>query len=257
MTNATIVQTVGTNFVKPSEAFIKLEPITSKTIAVARYKYFISSLFDFDAKLGCISGRFFDVGQNRSALSDAAQGFLGDAQERGNVPEAQPLQEVRILLDEGVVTLFGRLGVERRDPFFKDDAEFFGYLSADGFHLGVFFIEYVEVVYGNPIAGGVFQELDAFNGGLVGIEGEYRRDHFAFLGKPGVVFLVVLGKKRTYQAFFHHEQACSDLALLEEEVIFVFADVVDPLVDFVFDFRGEGTVFFQGADKDIHSCRLL
>lgn len=36
--------TVGNHFVKPSEAFIHEEPITSKIIANAKYKYFISPI---------------------------------------------------------------------------------------------------------------------------------------------------------------------------------------------------------------------
>lgn len=36
---------VGNSFEKPSDAFIKLEPITSNTIAKDKYKYFIDFFF--------------------------------------------------------------------------------------------------------------------------------------------------------------------------------------------------------------------
>lgn len=41
MASAAMLITDGTNFVNPSEAFKKLEPITSKIMAMDRYRYFI------------------------------------------------------------------------------------------------------------------------------------------------------------------------------------------------------------------------
>lgn len=38
--------TVGNHLVKPSEAFMQEEPMTSKIIANAKYKYFIPSILD-------------------------------------------------------------------------------------------------------------------------------------------------------------------------------------------------------------------
>ena len=53
----------GINFVNPSDAFKKLDPVTSNAMASARYRYFMQQLF-YDTKVLLVKGGFFDVGQN-------------------------------------------------------------------------------------------------------------------------------------------------------------------------------------------------
>lgn len=114
---AIMVMIEGINFVNPSDAFKKLDPVTSNVMASARYRYFIPQLF-YDTKVLPVKYFFFDVGQNILSFSDSAQGLLSNSKIGSNVAQLYPLRQIWINCDQCMITFLCRFNMQGGNPFF-------------------------------------------------------------------------------------------------------------------------------------------
>lgn len=98
--------------------------------------------------------------------ANAAEGFEGDTQERGDIGKRYPLYELRIVVEEGLVALLGRFKLDGVHAVLREDEGKGDHFAVEGFYFVVGGGQSVEVVVMDAHYFAGFQGLDDEPAGL-------------------------------------------------------------------------------------------